>query len=109
MLVIEYLASLSESNPLIMGSARFIYVKQTVMKTIATLIFILFIGVAAQAQNTTEQITIDAIEMTTVTSTENKEVTLEKTNEVARLYKYKNSRVKKALSFTTKRNKAIMA
>ncbi len=79
------------------------------MKTIATLIFVLFIGVAAQAQNTTEQVKVETIEMTIVTSTENKEVTLEKTNEVARLYKYKNSRIKKALSFTTKRNKAKMA
>ena len=79
------------------------------MKTIATLIFVLFVGVAAQAQNTTEQVKVETIEMTIVTSTENKEVTLEKTNEVARLYKYKNSRIKKALSFTTKRNKAKMA
>ena len=29
--------------------------------------------------------------------------------EVARLYRYKNSRVKKALSFRTKRNKAKLA
>jgi hypothetical protein len=47
--------------------------------------------------------------MTIVTSTENKEASLKSTNEVARLYKYKNSRVKKALSFTTKKNKAKMA
>ena len=79
------------------------------MKTIATLIFVLFIGVAAQAQNATEQVKVETIEMTIVPFTENKEVTLEKTNEVARLYKYKNSRIKKALSFTTKRNKAKMA
>jgi len=37
------------------------------------------------------------------------EVKTETTTEVARLYKFKNSRVKKALSFTTKRNKAKMA
>ena len=79
------------------------------MKTIATLIFVLFIGVAAQAQNATELVKVETIEMTIVTDTENKEVTLEKTTEVARLYKYKNSRIKKALSFTTKRNKAKMA
>ena len=79
------------------------------MKTIATLIFILFIGVAAQAQNATEQVKVETIEMTIVTSTEIKEVVLKSSNEVARLYKYKNSRIKKALSFTTKRNKAKMA
>jgi len=79
------------------------------MKTIATLIFVLFISVAAQAQNVTEQVKVETVEMTIVTSTEKKEVTLEKKNEVARLYKFKNARVKKALSFTTKRNKAKMA
>ena len=79
------------------------------MKTIATLIFILFIGVAAQAQTATEALKVDTIEMTIVTSTTGKEVSLETATEVARLYKYKNSRIKKALSFTTKRNKAIMA
>ena len=82
------------------------------MKTIATLIFILFIGVTAQAQNATELVKVETIEMTIVTNTtsnENKEATLENKNEVARLYKYKNSRVKKALSFTTKRNKSKMA
>ena len=79
------------------------------MKTIATLIFVLFIGVAAQAQNATEQVKVETIEMTIVTSTENKEVVLKSSTEVARLYKFKNSRIKKALSFTTKRNKARMA
>ena len=79
------------------------------MKTIATLIFVLFIGVAAQAQTATEEVKVETIEMTIVTSTTSEEVTLETATEVARLYKYKNSRVKKALSFTTKRNKAKMA
>lgn len=82
------------------------------MKTIATLIFILFIGATAQAQNATELVKVETIEMTIViatTSNENKEVALKSSTEVARLYKYKNSRVKKALSFTTKRNKAKMA
>ncbi len=79
------------------------------MKTIATLIFVLFIGVAAQAQTATEEVKVETIEMTIVTSTASEEVTLETATEVARLYKYKNSRVKKALSFTTKRNNAKMA
>lgn len=79
------------------------------MKTIATLIFILFISTAAQAQNATTQVKVETVEMTIVTATEKNEVTLEKTTEVARLYKFKNARIKKALSFTTKRNKAKMA
>ncbi len=45
---------------------------------------------------------VETVEMNIVTSTTNE-------NTVARLYKFKNSRVKKALSFTTKRNKAKLA
>jgi hypothetical protein len=72
------------------------------MKTIVTLIFVLFIGVAAQAQDSIVDTKVETIEMSIVTSTT-------KENTVARLYKNKNSRVKKALSFTTKRNKAKLA
>lgn len=79
------------------------------MKTIATLIFIHFIGVTAQAQTSTEDVKLDAVEMTVVTETTFEEVTLETTTEVARLYKRDNARINKALSFTTKRNKAKMA
>ncbi|MUH36625.1 hypothetical protein D9O36_12300 [Zobellia amurskyensis] len=79
------------------------------MKTIATLIFVLFIGVTAQAQTATEEVKVATIEMTIVTETSTEEVSLENTIEVARLYKRDNARVTKALSFTTKRNKAKMA
>lgn len=80
------------------------------MKAIVTIIFIIFIGITAQAQNNTQEVQVETIEMTIVTATETKnEVKTETTTEVARLYKFKNSRVKKALSFTTKRNKAKMA
>jgi uncharacterized protein YgiM (DUF1202 family) len=72
------------------------------MKTIVTLIFVLFIGVAVQAQDSNVDTKVETIEMSIVTSTT-------KENTVARLYKNKNSRVKKALSFTTKRNKAKLA
>ena len=78
------------------------------MKTIATIFFIFFIGTAAQAQNNTTDVTVETIEMTKVTETV-KELNLETKTEVARLYKFKNARVTKALSFTTKRNKAKMA
>lgn len=79
------------------------------MKTIATLIFVLFIGVTAQAQTATEEVKVDTVEMTIVTETTFEAVTLETATEVARLYKRENTRVKKALSFTTKRNRAKMA
>ncbi|MBT8177741.1 MAG: hypothetical protein KJO94_00520 [Eudoraea sp.] len=77
------------------------------MKTLITLIFVLTIGVAAQAQDRTAEVKVETIEMTIVTSTtENK---VEKEQKVARLYRRANSTVKKALSFTTKRNKAKLA
>ena len=84
------------------------------MKTIFTLLFVLFIGVAAQAQNNTITDKVETIEMGIVVEFSTKEVTYEKITlenetEVARLYKYKNSRIKKALTFTTKKNKAKMA
>lgn len=79
------------------------------MKTILTLLFVLIIGVTAQAQNNTADIKVETIKTTIVTSTSEGMVKLESKTEVARLYKFKNSRIKKALSFTTKRNKAKMA
>ncbi len=71
------------------------------MKAIITIIFILFIGVAAQAQDAKE-VKVVTVEKTVVIKTAEE-------TKVARLYKFKNSRVKKALSFTTKRNKAKLA
>ena len=75
------------------------------MKTIITLIFVLFISVAAQAQNATEE-KADTVEANVALTAE---VTLENTTEVARLYKFKNARIKKALKFSSKINKAKMA
>ncbi|MBT8300943.1 MAG: hypothetical protein KJO63_06405 [Maribacter sp.] len=72
------------------------------MKTILTLIFVLTIGAAAQAQDAKVDVKVETIEMSIVTTTTNE-------NTVARLYKFKNSMVKKALSFTSKRNKAKLA
>ncbi|WP_298488282.1 hypothetical protein [uncultured Maribacter sp.] len=73
------------------------------MKTILTLIFVLFITVAAQAQNNTKEVKVVTIEKTIVTET------TVNTTEVARLYKRTNAKVKKALTFTTKRNRAKLA
>ncbi|HZJ21461.1 MAG TPA: hypothetical protein VFD35_14065 [Pricia sp.] len=78
------------------------------MKTIATLIFVLFIGVSAQAQNATVEVKVDAVEMTIVTESSFKAVTLESATEVARLYKRINTRVNKELTFSTKANRAKM-
>ncbi|MFT5737736.1 MAG: hypothetical protein ACI9SG_002086 [Maribacter sp.] len=78
------------------------------MKTTATIFFIFFIGMSAQAQNNTTALKVETIETTIITETA-AELHLENTTEVARLYKFKNARVTKALSFTTKRNRAKMA
>ena len=73
------------------------------MKTLVTLIFILFIGIAAQAQDTSSEVKVKTVEVSIVTSTTTQE------NTVARVYKFKNSRVPTAFSFKTKRNKAKLA
>ncbi len=78
------------------------------MKTIATIFFIFFIGTAAQAQDNTNDVKVETVEMSIVTETAY-ELKLEKKTEVARLYKFKNSRIKKELSFYTKRNATKMA
>lgn len=79
------------------------------MKAILTLLFVLIIGVTANAQNVSADVKAETIQTTIVTSTSYENVTKENTIEVARLYKFKNSRIKRALSFTTKKNKAKMA
>ena len=73
------------------------------MKTIATLIFVLLIGFAAQAKDA------GVVAFETGFTTAVKEVKQAKGGEVARLYRFKNSLVKKELTFSTKRDKAKMA
>ena len=77
------------------------------MKNILTILFIVFISVVAQAQTESTSVELETVEMTIVNEAE--EVKLEEEVKVARLYKFKNSRVKKALAFKTKRDKAKMA
>ncbi len=79
------------------------------MKTLVTLIFVLFISFAAQAQNNTAEVKVETVAMSIVIETAEVEVTAEEETKVARLYRRANSRVKKALSFTTKRNRAKVA
>ena len=73
------------------------------MKAILTIVFILFIGLTAQAQDNSSEVKVVTIEKTIVTQTTTD------SNTVARLYKRTNSRVKKAIKFTTKRNRAKLA
>ena len=78
------------------------------MKAILTIIAIVFFGTLAMAQNVSKEV---KVETTTVGVEFNIEVQeeIEKETEVARLYMFKNSRIKKALSFRTKRNKSKLA
>ena len=73
------------------------------MKTIATLIFVLLIGFTAQAKDA------KVVSFETTVKTAVKEVKVANDKEVARLYRFKNSMVKKELNFTTKRNSAKLA
>lgn len=80
------------------------------MKSILTIVFVIVLGVFAQAKNTPSVIKVEAITKTIVIKEEVKVNTIqENTLEVARLYRRSNSRVKKALSFSTKRNRSKMA
>jgi hypothetical protein len=76
------------------------------MKTVLTFILLLSISMSAQAQE--DNVTTGSKTSTTTTVTNSVEkfnpITLEGTNGVARLYKHRNSRVLKALSFSTKKN-----
>ena len=78
------------------------------MKTLLTLIFVLFIRMAAQANNVGQETKVETVTMGIVTVVKN-EVSVKNENKVARLYMFKNSRIKKELSFTTKLNKAKLA
>ncbi len=72
------------------------------MKTLLTIIFIFFISFAAQAQENTAEVKVETAKKEIVTETA-------KENSVARLYRFKNSRIKKELSFKTSKNTAVLA
>lgn len=78
------------------------------MKAILTLIAVIFFGTLAMAQDISKEVKIE----TTAVGVE-LDITIEKENkketEVARLYRFKNSRIKKALSFRTKKNRSKLA
>ena len=79
------------------------------MKTIATLIFVLFIGVNLQAQTANDTVNVVETKSSVSVESSSKEVSLESTIEVARLYKRINTRVTKELTFSTKANRAKTA
>lgn len=77
------------------------------MKAIVTILFVLFFGLLANAQDKGEQ-KVDTIEMGLVQLTEvaapAAAAPAAATEEVARLYRRKDSRVKKELTFATKKH-----
>ena len=78
------------------------------MKAILTTIAVIFFGTLTMAQSVSKEIKVETV---TYSVTLDVEINTDskKATEVARLYRYKNSRIKKALSFRTKRNKAKLA
>ena len=79
------------------------------MKTIATLIFVLFIGVSSQAQNELEQNSQPRLEVSVKTDIDKEILRASSSFKITRLYKRTHTRVKKELNFSTKKNGAKMA
>lgn len=78
------------------------------MKTVLTLIFGILISTAAMANKPAKQIKVEA-SIQQVTLVTKVSVTKTQNIEVARLYKFKNSRIKRELKFVSKSNKSKMA
>ncbi len=85
------------------------------MKSYLTLIALLIFGASALAQNKESHDEIQPIEMGivldagVVDSVSYQKMETTKENKIAQLYRHKNSRVKKALAFSTKNNRAKLA
>lgn len=90
------------------------YPNRSIMKVVLTLLLVIFFGTFTNAQDAKED-TKSVTEISIVTSTDTEtttdklEIAPVKENSVARLYRHKNARIKKALKFTTKRNRAKLA
>ncbi|NDV44429.1 hypothetical protein [Flagellimonas sediminis] len=78
------------------------------MKTILTIIAVVFFGTVAMANETSKEVKVNTITVGVELNID-LHTPVKKNREVARLYKFKNSRVKKELSFTTKKNTAKLA
>ncbi|MEM1256954.1 MAG: hypothetical protein AAGH81_00400 [Bacteroidota bacterium] len=78
------------------------------MKAIVTLTFIIFLGTSAMAQKAQKE-----MKVATYAAGVELNIDIDKDGvqgkKIARLYMFKNSRVKKALKFSTKRNASKIA
>ncbi|MDB4270923.1 hypothetical protein N9896_02395 [bacterium] len=85
------------------------------MKAFLTLVLILLFGAVALAQKTTHYGKVETFQMDIVldaslpVSHSSGQIEAAKEDAVARLYKFKNTRVKRALAFTTKKNNPKLA
>lgn len=79
------------------------------MKATLTLIALLFTTTFATASIAVQAPEVTPIIISVEVSTEEVKEVMSDKKEVARLYKFKNSRIKKALSFKTKKNKSKLA
>ncbi len=78
------------------------------MKASLTLIAIIFFGTFAVAQTSIKEAKVETITENVVLIKEVKQE-LDLESKVARLYMFKNSRIKKELGFKTKRNRSKLA
>ena len=85
------------------------------MKAILTFALVLFFGGISIAQQSNNNQKVDTFQAEAVLILENTETSSSKQanvsnqQSIARLYRYKNTRVKKALFFTTKKDKPKLA
>lgn len=85
------------------------------MKALVPLLIILFTGASALAQNPKQNDKVDSIEMGIVMvdsitdAFDSKTVKIDAETSIVRLYRNKNSRVKKELAFITKTNYGKLA
>lgn len=78
------------------------------MKAILTTIAVIFFGTLTMAQSVSNETKVETVAFSVTLDIEI-DTDSKKETKVARLYRYKNSRIKKALSFSTKRNRAKLA
>lgn len=76
------------------------------MKTTFTFLFVLCIGFGVQAQTESKSDQEPATEKTIPPTWDARQVNQSEPLDMARLYRYRISRIKKALSFTAKKSKA---
>lgn len=78
------------------------------MKTIFTIIAVTFFGTMTFAQNAPKETKVDTLTVGVELKIEINH-TIRKDRKTARLYKFKNSKIKKELTFKTKNDKSKLA